>query len=80
VWLTYNRIDDRGAEVLAKWKAASRLRVLHLKHNPMGDAGARALLDSPRLADLDGLGLTGLSEETEARMKARFRHHDIDYG
>lgn len=80
LWLTHNRINDRGAAVLANWKAASQLRVLHMKYNYMTDAGARALLDSPHLADLDGLGLTSLEEDTDARMKARFRHHDIHYG
>jgi uncharacterized protein (TIGR02996 family) len=80
LWLTHNRIDDRGAEALAKWKAAAGLRVLHLKYNHMTDAGARALLDSPHLADLDGLGLTGIDDATNARMKARFRHNDIQYG
>ncbi len=86
VWLTFNRIDDRGAELLANWKAASALRVLHLKYNPaITDAGVRKLLDSPNLANLDGLGVSkaseqgsGANEETTARMKARFRH-DIHY-
>jgi uncharacterized protein (TIGR02996 family) len=80
VWLTHNRIDDRGAEVLAKWKAASNLRVLHLKYNRMTDAGAEALLASPHLANLDGLGLSGIGDGVDARMRTRFRHHDIVYG
>ncbi|MBN9119791.1 MAG: TIGR02996 domain-containing protein, partial [Planctomycetes bacterium] len=65
VWLTYNRIDDRGAELLAKWKAARALRVLHLRYNPdMTDAGARALLDSPHLTNLDDLGVSNVGAET----------------
>jgi hypothetical protein len=80
LWLTHNRIDDRGAQLLANWKAASGLRVLHLKYNAgMTDAGIRALLDSSNLTQLDGLGVSGASEETEARMKARFRFYDITY-
>jgi uncharacterized protein (TIGR02996 family) len=81
VWLTRNRIDDRGAKLLAGWKAASALRVLHLKHNGITDTGIRALLDSPNLANLDDLGVPSvpaISEETEARLKARFKFH-IDY-
>jgi uncharacterized protein (TIGR02996 family) len=79
IWLTHNRIDDTGAELIAKWKAASALRVLHLKFNEgMTDAGARALLDSPNLTNLDGLGVSTDNEELEARRKARF-HHDIAY-
>lgn len=82
VWLTRNRIDDRGAKLLAGWKAASALRVLHLKHNGITDTGIRTLLDSPNLANLDGLGVPAvpaISEETEARLKARFKFHHIDY-
>jgi uncharacterized protein (TIGR02996 family) len=80
LWMTHNHIDDRGAALLANWKAASALRVLHLKFNDrMTDAGALALLDSPNLADLDGLGVSTSSDELEARLKARFRYHEITY-
>ena len=80
LWLTRNRIDDRGAEVLAKWKAAAALRVLHLRYNySMTDAGARALLDSPHLSNLTGLGVSAASEETDARLSARFKHYNDSY-
>lgn len=79
MWLTYNRIDDRGAELLAKWKAASALRVLHLKYNPITEAGIRTLLASPHLAQLDGLGVSTLDDELNTLLRARFRHHDINY-
>ena len=74
LWMTYNRIDDRGAALLAKWKAAANLRVLHLKYNDgMTDAGVRLLLDSKYLAGLDGLGVSTDDEALTARLKARFK-------
>jgi uncharacterized protein (TIGR02996 family) len=80
VWLTHNRIDDAGAALLANWKAAARLRVLHLKFNDgMTDAGARALLDSPHLADLDRLGVSATDPDLKARLAARFRHEAAYY-
>jgi hypothetical protein len=80
MWLTHNRIDDRGAALIAKWKAASALRVLHLRFNDgMTDAGIRALLDSPHLANLDGLGVDAETDDLDAVLRRRFRHHDIDY-
>jgi uncharacterized protein (TIGR02996 family) len=80
MWLTHNRIDDAGAALLANWKAAAGLRVLHLKFNQgMTDAGARALLDSPHLADLDGLGVSASDEALKARLAARFRHEPAYY-
>jgi uncharacterized protein (TIGR02996 family) len=80
IWLTYNGIDDLGAELLARWKAARALRVLHLRYNaPMTDAAARALLDSPHLTNLDGLGVSGASPDTTDRLRARFKHFDINY-
>ncbi len=81
MWLTHNRIDDRGAELLAKWKAATALRVLHLRYNAgMTDAGVRVLLDSPHLGNLDGLGVTTEDDELNAALRTRFRYHDIHYG
>jgi uncharacterized protein (TIGR02996 family) len=80
LWMTHNRIDDAGAAVLAKWTAASALRVLHLRFNEgMTDKGVRALLESPNLAGLDGLGVSTTDPDLVARLKARFRHHDIAY-
>lgn len=70
MWLTHNRIDDRGAVVLAKWKAATALRVLHLRYNPaMTDAGVRALLDSRHLGTLDGLGVSTADDELNAALR-----------
>jgi uncharacterized protein (TIGR02996 family) len=79
LWMTHNRIDDRGAELLAKWKAASALRILHLKYNPLTGSGVRALLNSPNLANLDGLGVPEVDLATTARLRARFRYYDIHY-
>lgn len=74
LWLTHNRIDDRGADLLANWEAARALRVLHTRFNDgMTDAGARVLLDSPHLADIDGLGVDATGDELKERLKARFR-------
>ncbi|AMV23085.1 Leucine Rich repeats (2 copies) [Gemmata sp. SH-PL17] len=76
LWLAYNRIDDSGAKVLAKWKAASALSALHLKYNPpMTEAGVRTLLDSPNLANLSALCVSA-SGEAEARLRERFKHPD----
>jgi uncharacterized protein (TIGR02996 family) len=75
LWLTRNRIDDRGAAKLAKWKAASGLRLLYLQYNSgLTETGVRTLLDSPLLANLDGLGASTETEELSARMRARFKH------
>ncbi len=76
LWLTYNRLGDRGAELLADWKAAAALRVLHVRYNRgMTDVGARALLDSPHLANLNSLGVSATGE-TELRLRTRFPHTD----
>ena len=81
LWLTHNRIDDRGADLLAKWKAATALRVLHLRYNAgLTDAGVRALLASRHLGNLDGLGVSAEGDELNAALRARFRHHDVHYG
>jgi hypothetical protein len=45
----------------------------------MTDAGAVELLDSPHLQNLDGLGVSCTSLQTEARMQKRFRYHDLYY-
>lgn len=80
LWMTYNRINDRGAELLANWKAAAALRVLHLRHNDgMTDAGAYALLDSPHLANLTSLGVSATSDETDARLRTRFKNYSDSY-
>jgi hypothetical protein len=80
VWMTHNRIDDGGAALLSRWKAAAALSVLHLSFNEgITDAGVRTLLDSPHLANLDGFGVTTSDEELNSRMKARFRFHELTY-
>jgi uncharacterized protein (TIGR02996 family) len=79
LWMTHNRIDDRGLEELANWPAAAALRVLHLRYNNTTDAAARALLDSPHLADLDDLGVSNTDAETTARLKSRFKHFGAGY-
>jgi uncharacterized protein (TIGR02996 family) len=80
LWMTHNRIDDAGAAAIANWKAAAALRVLHLRFNEgMTDTGVRSLLESPNLANLDGLGVSTTDPDLAARLKARFRHHEIEY-
>lgn len=73
LWLTHNHIDHRGAEVLANWKAAKQLRVLHLKYNyQMNPDAVRALLDSPNLVNLDSFAVSTGDEELQQRIAARF--------
>jgi uncharacterized protein (TIGR02996 family) len=74
LWIAYNSIDDKGAEALANWRAASNLSALHIKYNSVTDAGVSALLDSPHLAKLDALGADATAPETAARLAARFKH------
>jgi uncharacterized protein (TIGR02996 family) len=77
LWLTYNRIDDRGAELLANWPAAAGLSALHLKYNSaMTDTGVRAILDSSVLTNLDSLGVSTENTHLNSRLRARFRHYD----
>jgi Ran GTPase-activating protein (RanGAP) involved in mRNA processing and transport len=79
LWLTYNNIDNRGAEILANWKAANMLRVLHLKHNYIMDShAARTLLDSPNLQNLDSFAISVTDDETQNRIAARFPR-EVDY-
>lgn len=79
IWMTHNRIDDRGAELLAKWKASQALDVLHLRYNSITDAGIRAILASPYLANLEGLGVDTEDFELLDRLRRRFRHFDQRY-
>ncbi len=74
--MTHNRIDDRGADLLAEWTAAQALDVLHLRFNRITDAGVRAMLASPYLANLESLGVHTADAELNARLRHRFRHHD----
>src|SRR5207302_1743359 len=69
LWIIRNRIDDRSAALLAKWKAVSALSLLYVQHNALlTDTGIRTLLDSPLLANLDGLGATTGTEELTKRI------------
>lgn len=79
LWLTHNRIDDRGADLLAKWRAAQGMSVLHLRYNQITDAGVKALLASNYLANLDALGVDAADPDLLARLRHRFRHFDIHY-
>lgn len=81
LWLTYNRLDDRAAELLANWPAARNLRVLHLKYNPgLTAAGTRALLESEHLKNLDSLGVPLPEGDDVVRAHgARFRKPDPIY-
>jgi uncharacterized protein (TIGR02996 family) len=80
LWLTHNRIDDRGAQLLADWQAAQAMSVLHLRYNPITDAGVEALLASNYLANLDGLGVDTDDPDLRERLRHRFRHFDNDTG
>lgn len=81
LWMTYNRLDDRAAELLANWPAARALRVLHLKHNSgLTAAGSRALLESEHLKNLDSLGVPLPEGDDAARAHGeRFRKTDMMY-
>lgn len=81
LWMTYNRLDDRAAELLANWPAAKNLRVLHLKQNSgMTAAGSRALLESEHLKNLDSLGVPLPDGDDVVRMYGeRFRKPDAGY-
>lgn len=81
LWMTYNRLDDRAAELLANWPAAKNLRVLHLKENScMTAAGSRALLESEHLKNLDSLGVALPDGDDVVRMYGeRFRKPDVSY-
>jgi hypothetical protein len=79
IWMTHNRIDDRGAELLANWKTATALRVLHLRYNQITDAGIRAMLASPYLANLESFGVDAADFDLKVRLRHRFRHHDLTY-
>lgn len=81
LWMTYNRLDDRAAELLANWPAAKALRVLHLKHNSaMTAAGSRALLESEHLKNLDSLGVPLPEGDDVVRVYGeRFRKPDANY-
>src|SRR5262249_9424471 len=77
IWLTANRIDATGAELLANWPAAGALRVLHLTFNDIGDAGARAVLNGPHLKNLTGFGVSDVSAAMAKQVRRRFKRHAV---
>jgi uncharacterized protein (TIGR02996 family) len=82
--LSWACLDDEDAKALARTRWVARLKVLNLWHNSIGDRGARALLGSPKLEDIELLDLrenleTGgyrrsqaIKRETKAALKKRF--------
>ncbi len=80
LWLTHNRIDDRGAELLANWPAAHAMSVLHLRYNPITDEGVKAIHTSKPLKNLDGLGIDTHDAKLHACLRRRFRGFDAYYG
>jgi hypothetical protein len=70
--MIYNRIDDADAERIARWPHASRLQVLMLQGNPLGEDGLRTLLDSPNLEKLRAIGASDVGEPLEKRITQRF--------
>jgi hypothetical protein len=76
LWLTENRLDDADAVELADWPAAAALRLLQVSGNDrLTDSGVKALLNSPHLRNLDGLGVSGVSEPVARAVRARFGGH-----
>jgi hypothetical protein len=67
--LTTNSLTGRGLQALADWPLATRLRWLNLCDNPSGDSGARALVRSKYLTNLQSLAVSGRGK---ARLRKRF--------
>ncbi|MFT3696277.1 MAG: TIGR02996 domain-containing protein [Kofleriaceae bacterium] len=72
LWLRQIPFGPDGAIALAS--SANQLRSLNLLECKIGDAGARALLESPHLERIEDLQLNGngLSEEVRTALSARF--------
>jgi hypothetical protein len=72
VW--HGKVSDTGIAKLAAWRFAAALRSADLKDNPITDAGAFALADSPYLGQLRRLDLHGtrIGPAGQARLKERF--------
>jgi hypothetical protein len=68
------RLGDGAVADLARSPLAGGLLELDLSRNPIGDRGARAILDSPQLAKLYTLCLPGreLSPEVREKFVAKF--------
>lgn len=68
LYLGFNQVGPAGVKALLGLKNA-RLAILHLAYNPLTDAGARLLAESPRLAALERLEV-GATHLTEAGVRA----------
>jgi uncharacterized protein (TIGR02996 family) len=55
--LWYGEVNDKGVTELAAWTAAAGLRYVNLQDNPITDAGALVLVESPHLTNLHRLDL-----------------------
>lgn len=74
VW--YGKVSDEGAADLAGWTQATTLRSADLKDNPITDAGAFALADSPFLIQLRHLDLHGTQIGRDGKNQLRKRFGD----
>jgi uncharacterized protein (TIGR02996 family) len=73
LWMIGNRIGADGAKQIAAWPHASRLQLLLLHDgNRLTNAGVRALLASPHLANLGGLTVSGVTERVARAVRDRF--------
>jgi uncharacterized protein (TIGR02996 family) len=56
--LIHGSVSDAGVRELVAWRCAARLRELGLTNNPITDAGATAIAESPNLTNLAFLNMT----------------------
>ncbi len=72
VW--HGQVSDGGLAELAAWPGGAALRSADLKNNPVTDAGAFALADSPHLGQVRSLQLHGtqIGPAGLARLRERF--------
>jgi uncharacterized protein (TIGR02996 family) len=72
VW--HGKVTDRGLVKLAAWPFAATLQSADLKDNPITDAGAFALADSPHFGQLRRLDLHGtrIGPTGQVRLRERF--------
>ena len=66
--LRHNDLDDRAAQLLARWPGLARLEICSLTRNRIGDDGAKALAASPFVRSVGELYLDSnlISEEGAA--------------
>jgi uncharacterized protein (TIGR02996 family) len=74
LWLSHNLVRNRGALALAGSPARTVLRDLDLRNCEIGDQGGLALADSPYLAGIESLRLSGnpMQRSTVETLRARF--------